>query len=172
MRVIVFVLNCLGFMTVIGPAFADECKAPCAGYEISTELQNDWIFAADPSFLKSDVLQPTVTANFVLAPVDFLKLAASIITEPVVDPAPGESAVFDGIGTYAAEVYAVIDVEPATIRAGKFDTIFSLASEAAPGINATELVSDFDADERWGVEAMVNFDALDFRNSVAACCPV
>ena len=168
MRFFVFVLGCLGYLTVLTPAFAEDCEAPCAAYEISTELQNDWIFAADPSFLKSDVLQPAVTANYVLAPVEFLKLVTSIITEPVVDPAPGENAVFDGIGTYAAEVYAVIDVEPATIRAGKFDTIFSLASEAAPGINATELVSDFDADERWGAEAIVNFEALDLKHSVAA----
>ncbi|MCA1369253.1 hypothetical protein I6F15_17840 [Bradyrhizobium sp. BRP14] len=150
------------------PALVDGCTAPCAGYEISAELQNDWTFAAEPSRLTSDVLEPTFTVDLFFAPTDYLRFVTSIITEPVIEPAPGENANFESIGTYLAEVYAVIQTDPATLRAGKFDTIFSLASEVAPGINATELVSDFDADERFGSEIVLNFDSLGMDQALAA----
>ncbi|MFI0843834.1 hypothetical protein [Mesorhizobium sp. IMUNJ 23232] len=129
----------------------EECTAPCAEFEITTELQGDRVFAATPPALKSYVLQPTITADLVVAPTDYLRLATSIITEPVVDPAPGADAVFAGIGTYVAELYTMVEAGPTTTRLGKFDTIFSLFSEVAPGINADDLASDFDADERMWV---------------------
>jgi hypothetical protein len=74
------------------PAPSGECTAPCAGYEISAELGNDWLFAADPSFLTSNVLQPTLEVGLFFAPVDYLRFVTKIVTESVVDPAPGESA--------------------------------------------------------------------------------
>lgn len=147
---------------------AESCTAPCAGFEISNELQNDWIFAADPSFLKSDALQPTVTVDLFLAPTDYLQLVTSIVTEPVVDPAPGADAVFAGIGTYVAELYTLVETGPATTRLGKFDTIFSLFSEVAPGINADDLASDFDADERVGGEVVLGFEGLGLNHALAA----
>lgn len=150
------------------PALVESCMVPCVGYEISAELQNDWVFAADPSLLRSDDLQPTVTVDLFFAPTNYLQFAASIITEPVVDPEPGENAAFEGIGTYLAELYATVGAGPATVRAGKFDTIFSLASEILPGINATELVSDFDADERLGAEFILDFDGLGLNQALAA----
>jgi len=150
------------------PFHVEGCTAPCAGYEVSTELQNDWVFAADPSFLTSDELEPTITVDLFLAPTDNLRFVASIITEHVVEPDAGENAVFQGIGTYLAELYATIETGPATIRAGKFDTIFSLASEITPGINATELVSDIDADERLGAEVVLDFGGLGMEQALAA----
>ncbi len=150
------------------PFLVEGCTVPCAGYEVSAELQNDWVFAADPSFLKSDELEPTITVDLFLAPTDNLRFVASIITEHVVDPEVGENAVFQGIGTYLAELYTAVETGPATIRAGKFDTIFSLASEVAPGINATELVSDIDADERLGAEVVLDFGGLGMEQALAA----
>ena len=150
------------------PELVEGCTAPCAMYEISTELQNDWIFAADPSFLTSDVLEPTLTLDLLVAPTDYLQLVTSIITEPVVDPAPGEDTVFQGIGTYVAELYTLVEAGPATVRAGKFETIFSLASEVAPGINATDLVSDFDADERLGGQIVLGFEDFGLNHTLAA----
>ena len=176
MRVFALALTVLELLAPSTPALAEDpvpvliegCTAPCAGYEISAELQNDWIFAAHPSFLKSDVLQPTLTVDLFLAPTDYLQLATSIITEPVVDPGPGENAIFEGIGTYVAELYGTVEAGPATVRVGKFDTIFSLASEFAPGINATDLVSDFDADERLGGEIILGFESLGLNHALAA----
>jgi hypothetical protein len=175
-RFLASILTGLGLLAFPTPVLAEDavkelgegCTAPCAGYEISTELQNDWIFAANPSFLKSDVLQPTLTVDLFLAPTNYLQLVTSIITEPVVDPVPGENAVFEGIGTYVAELYTVIEAGPATTRAGKFDTIFSLASEVAPGINAAELVSAFDADERLGGEIILGFESFGLNHALAA----
>jgi hypothetical protein len=151
-----------------GPILLETCTAPCALYEVSAELQNDWIFAADPPFLTSDVFQPTLTVDLLVAPTDYLQLVTSIITEPVVDPAPGENTVFLGIGTYIAELYTLVEAGPAAVRAGKFETIFSLASEVAPGINATDLVSDFDADERLGGELILAFEGFGLNHALAA----
>ncbi|SIT59261.1 conserved hypothetical protein [Mesorhizobium prunaredense] len=120
------------------------------------------------AFLKSDVLQPTLTVDLFFAPTDYLQLATSIITEPVIDPEPGENAIFEGIGTYVAELYGTVEADPATLRVGKFDTIFSVASEIAPGINATDLVSDFDADERLGGEIILGFESLGLNHALAA----
>lgn len=174
-RFLAFLLSGLELLAFSTPAEADDlppalvegCTAPCAGYEITTELQNDWIFAADPSFLKSYALQPTFTLDLFFAPTDYLQLATSVVTEPVVDPKPGENAIFEGIGTYVAELYGVVDAGPATLRAGKFDTTFSLASEVAPGINATELVSEFDADERLGGEIILGFEGQGLHHGLA-----
>lgn len=192
MRFLAFALGCTGLLAFSAPALAEDptpprvedvaearagdslpvlvedCAAPCAGYEVTTELQNDWTFAADPSFLRSDVLQPTVTLDLFFAPTDHLLFAASIPTEPVIDPEPGENAFFQGIGTYVGELYAATQVGPATFRAGKFDTVFSLASEILPGINSTDLVSGFDADERLAGEAVIRFDALGINHALAA----
>jgi hypothetical protein len=168
MRFIVFILGGLGLLLFPAQVLAEDCEAPCAGYEISAELQNDWIFAADPSFLKSNVLQPTVTADYFFAPVDHLKWVASIITEPVIDPAPGANAAFDDVGTYVAEAYAVADWEPFALRAGKFDTILSLASEKLPGINSTNLADVFDADERLGAEASLAFEGVYLKHALSA----
>ena len=150
------------------PVLVETCTAPCALYEISAELQNDWIFAADPPFLISDVFQPTLTVDLLVAPTDYLQLVTSIITEPVVDPASGENTVFQGIGTYVAELYTLVEAGPAAIRAGKFETIFSLASQVAPGISATDLVSDFDADERLGGEPILGFEGFGLNHALAA----
>ncbi|CCE98215.1 conserved hypothetical protein [Sinorhizobium fredii HH103] len=150
------------------PALVEACTAPCIAYEASAELQNDWVFAADPGFLKSDAVEPTLTIDMLLAPMDHLRLVTSVITESVADPRPGEDAIFEGVGTYLAEFYATVQAHPVAIRVGKFDTIFSLASEVAPGINATDLVSDFDADERIGAEVVLGFGGLGMEHALAA----
>lgn len=80
------------------PALAEGCTAPCAGYEVSAELQNDWVFAADPSFLRSDALEPTLTVDLFFAPTDYLQFVTSIITEPAVEPEPGENTTLKGSG--------------------------------------------------------------------------
>ncbi|MCA1444132.1 hypothetical protein I6F07_28805 [Ensifer sp. IC4062] len=150
------------------PALVEGCTVPCAGYKVSTELQNDWLFAASPSLLRSDELQPTITVDLFFAPTDYLQFVTSVITEPVVEPEPSENMIFEGIGTYLTELYTTVEAGPATVRAGKFDTIFSLASEVAPGINATDLVSDFDADERVGAEIVFDFDGLGMNQALVA----
>ncbi len=113
---------------IVSPTVAQDCVAPCAGYEFSTELANDWIFAADPSSLKSNDLQPSLSSDFYFLPIENVKLLTSITTESVVDTEPGEDAAFTGIGTYVGELSASMDFEPVAVRFGKFDPAFSLAS--------------------------------------------
>ncbi len=168
MRIIVIVLSVLSLLAAWGPAFADDCEAPCAGYEISADLQNDWIFSGNPSSLTSNNLYPSISTDLFLAPTDAFRFVASITTEQVIDPAPGSNTVFHGTGAYAEELYAVLDADPVVLRAGKINTVFSLASEADPGINAMDIATSIDADERWGVEAVLGFEALDFKHSIAA----
>jgi len=158
----------LGLLNWPNSALAGDCEAPCAGYEISAELQNDFLFAADRSFLTSNVLQPSISSDYYFAPSDSFKLFTSIASEPVVDPAPGDNAAFQGLGTYVGELYALFDFEPIVVRAGKFDTIFSLASDVSNGINDTNLAGDFDADERWGAEGAIDFEVIDFNHTVTA----
>lgn len=168
MRMFVIVLSVLSLLAGWGPAFADDCEAPCAGYEISADLQNDWIFSGNPSSLTSNNLYPSISTDLFLAPTDAFNFVASITTEQVIDPDPGSNAIFYGTGTYVEELYAVLDADPVVFRAGKINTIFSLASEADPGINAMDIATNIDADERWGVEAVLGFEALDLRQSLAA----
>ena len=168
MRMFVIVLGVLCLLDGWGPAFAGDCEAPCAGYEISADLQNDWIFSGNPSSLTSNNLYPSISTDLFLAPTDALKFVASITTEQVIDPAPGKSSAFYGTGSYAEELYAILDADPVVLRVGKISTIFSLASEADPGINAMDIATNIDADERWGVEAVLGFEALDLKQSLAA----
>ena len=168
MRILVTVLGVLSLLAGWEPAFAGDCEAPCASYEISADLQNDWIFSGNPSSLTSNNLYPSISTDLFLAPTDALKFVASITTEQVIDPAPGSNTAFYGTGSYVEELYAVLDADPVVLRAGKIDTVFSLASEADPGINAMDLATNIDADERWGVEAALGFEALDFKQSLAA----
>jgi hypothetical protein len=149
------------------PAPSGECTAPCAGYEISAELGNDWLFAADPSFLTSNVLQPTLEVGLFFAPVDYLRFVTKIVTESVVDPAPGESAYFSGIGTYVGELYALFETETITAIAGKFDPVFSLASDVLPGSGSTDLASGFDAEQRLGAGAAVNWEGYGLHHALA-----
>ena len=124
--------------------------------------------SGNPSSLTSNNLYPSISTDLFLAPSDAFKFVASITTEQVIDPAPGSSTMFYGTGTYAEELYAVLDADPVVLRAGKIDTIFSLASEANPGINAMDIATNIDADERWGLEAVLGFEALDLKQSLAA----
>ena len=158
----------LSLLNLPNSTLAGDCEAPCAGYEFSAELKNDFVFAADPSFLTSNELQPTLTTDYYFAPSDNFKLFTSIANEAVVDPEPGENAAFQGLGTYVGELYALFDFEPLALRAGKFDTVFSLVSDADPSINGANLASAFDADERWGVEGVLGFEALDINHTIAA----
>jgi hypothetical protein len=57
------------------------------------------------------------------------------------------------------ELYAEFDFEPLTIHAGKLDPIFGLATAELDGISATNLVDNYDNDERWGGQATIDFEA-------------
>ena len=156
------------FLAVSSLAFAEDCAAPCAGFISSTELQNDWIFSAKPSLLKSNDLSPTNETELYFLPIENLKLATVITSEPVLDRQPGRDRAFSDIGTYVEKLYAQYDFEPVTLKGGKFDPVFGLATNELDGIQATDLVSDYDQDERWAAQASLNFDGLGLSQSLTA----
>jgi hypothetical protein len=145
-------------------AWAEDCEAPCAGYTWTGELSNDWIFAADPSELKANLLTPTVTLDLFVQPVEHVKLVSAIITDQVIDPEPGRNSSFKGIGSYVEEAYTEITFDPLTFKAGKFNAEFSLASAEAPGENSTDLAGNLDTDERLGGEAAIAFEAAGWNH--------
>ena len=139
---------------------AEECTAPCFGYDLSTKMNLDWIIGSHPSDFRSTDFYPSFEGEFWFSPAEHLKLVSHLTTEPVLDKVPGENRYFGDVGTYAEELYALIEFDPLTVRIGKIDAGFSLASDVLSGINSTNLVGNFDTDQSWGGEAAVTFDAM------------
>src|SRR5262245_8836129 len=77
---------------------AEDCEAPCAGYGLSTELEDDWVFAPESS--AGYDLEPTIDKSFYVKPSEHLKLFSAVTTESVTDWKPGEERAFEGVGTY------------------------------------------------------------------------
>lgn len=148
------------------PVIADDCEAPCFGYDISSATGFDWILASRPGALRATDTYPTLDGTYWFAPVEHFKLVTSITAEPVIEWQPGKSRFYDDVGIYGEELYAELDFEPGSVRAGKFDTTISEASAVLTGIHATDLADNFDTDERWGGELAMTFEALGLENQV------
>jgi hypothetical protein len=159
-------LFALALASGASPAAPEECSAPCIDYAISLELQDDWIFHSNPSLFESNDLEPTYETSISLKPFDHFKLVAHTTTEDVIDKLPGDDRAFEDIGAYMEELYGEFDFEPVTIRAGKFNPRFGLATEALDGISATDLVGDYDNEERWGGQAAIDFAAWGLNRSL------
>jgi hypothetical protein len=127
-----FVLALAGGSSPAMPA--DNCTAPCIDYAISAELQDDWIFASNPSFLTSNNLEPTFEVKTTARPIDHFKLVTHATTEDVIERVPGADRAFNDIGSYVEELYGEIDFEPVGLRAGKFNPLFGRATEVLDGI--------------------------------------
>ncbi|MFN0192122.1 MAG: porin [Aestuariivirga sp.] len=146
----------------------DECGAPCVGYSLSSEVQGDFIVGTDPAGLTGDDIEPSTDLELFFKPIDRLKIVSTITTESVLDPLPGEDRVFEDIGGYVSELYAEADFEPVTLRWGKFDPQFGLATNTLDGIYATDLLGDYDSSERWAVESVLDFEAFGLSHAITA----
>lgn len=147
---------------------AEDCSAPCAGYAITLELEDDWIFSADPASKRSNDLGPTLDAEFHVSPIDHLKLFSAFTTEQVLDKDEGANRAFGDIGTYLEKLYAEYESDPFVLRLGKINPLFGLATNELDGIYATDQVDNYDTDERWGVEAALNYEAVGLSHSLTA----
>jgi hypothetical protein len=151
------------------PAMSEDCAAPCLSYATSIELQNDWIFASDPSLFESIDLGPTIDTEFRLKSLEGLALVAGITTEQVLDKAHGKDRAFSGIGTYVDYLYAQLDLDPLILSAGKLDPVeFGIATNYLDGIHATDLLGDYDLSERWALVSSLRFEAFDLSHSLTA----
>jgi hypothetical protein len=148
---------------------AQDCDAPCISYITTVELQNDWIFSANPSSLTSNDLGPSIDTEFHLKPIENLELVTLLTTEQVLDREPGIDRAFSGIGTYVASLYAQFDLNPMSFRLGKVDPAeFGVATNRLDGIHATDLLGDYDLSERWALEAALSFEAFDLSHTLTA----
>lgn len=153
-------------LTAVGGA--QNCTAPCLAYSVSGELQDEWLFSARPAANEANDISPTLGATLDFRPVDDFSMIATVTTEAVRDREPGNDRAFQDIGTYLEELYGEARFNPVTFRFGKFSPIFGLATNEAPGFNATEFSGDYDNEERWAAEAAVSFEALDMSHQFGA----
>jgi hypothetical protein len=140
------------------------CQAPCIEYRNSTELQNDWTFAASPSSLTSNNLYPTIETDVVIAPVDRLELVGDIIFEPVEDVAPGRNQAFNNLGAYADQLFVGFATGPVNLQAGKIHPAFGRAWDVTPGLHSTDIPGNYELEERIGAGAAYGFDAYGFQS--------
>jgi hypothetical protein len=115
------------------------CTAPCVDYEVSNELQNDWVFSADPSSFTSNNLYPTLETVLAVAPVDHLRLVGNVIYEPVLDVTPGQSNAFNNLGLYVDQLYAQFEAGRFNLQAGKIHPPFGRAWDVTPGLHGTDI---------------------------------
>ena len=138
------------FSILAVPANAGDCEAPCVGATLSIELMDELVFAADPGFLKMNSLQPEAEVESFLAVSEVFRLVARHTLSQVIDPEPGESSTFSGLGLVTSELYGELTLNPLTLRAGKFAPVFSRVNEVADVLKASDLAGNADMDESLG----------------------
>lgn len=151
-----------------GGARAEDCAAPCLGYAFSNEFQGDWIVWSDPSSNESYDLQLTADREIFLALTGQMMLVTAIASEPVKDKAAGENRIFEDQGTFVEMLYAEVDLEPVTVKLGKFEPAQGWASPELDGIHATDVAGNLDTEERWGVETGFAFEAAGLNHFLTA----
>ncbi len=149
-------------------ATAADCTAPCIGYTVTGELQDDFLFSPEALSGGTNDLSPSVNADLFFAPIEGFRLVTELTNEPVIDRPPGELPRFTDVGLHALQLYAEIDVESIKARVGKIEPVFSLASSELNGLHATDLVDGYELLERLGGEAAVRFEALGLSQSLTA----
>jgi hypothetical protein len=97
-----------------------------------------------------------------------MKLVTAIVSEPVKDKAAGENRIFEDQGTFVEMLYSEFDLEPLTVKLGKFEPVQGWASPELDGIHATDIAGNFDTEERWGVETGFAFEAAGLEHLMTA----
>ncbi len=151
------------------PVLADEdCAAPCAGYAVSLELASERTKLSGSGEGGSINVFPTIDTALFYQPADHLRLNLSVATETVTDAEGGTNQIFADVGSYVENISARIGDDDTYLRLGKFEASFGLATVALEGLHATDLVGDYDLDERLGAEAVIGFDGWLGSNRLVA----
>ncbi len=79
-------------------------------------------------------------------------LETDLVLEPVRDPEPGESRVFEDHGLVAESLVLRWQRKGARLRGGKLTPRFGIAWERAPGIYGADFAEDYELSERIGFE--------------------
>ncbi|MGQ0485501.1 MAG: hypothetical protein ACT4SY_09145 [Hyphomicrobiales bacterium] len=168
MRLVTGLFAVAAWAAASSAARAEDCAAPCLGYAFSSEFQGDWIVRSNPSSNQSYDLQLAADWEIYLALTEEMKLVTAIASEPVKDRAPGEDRIFADLGTFVEKLYAEFDLEPLTVKLGKFEPVQGWASPELNGIHATDLAGNLDTEERWGVETGFAFAAAGLDHLLTA----
>ena len=153
-------------MAITSPALAEDCEAPCAAMTATFEFDDGWIFAADRQRLRSNTLQPDFEIESWLALSETLKLVNTARIEQVIDPDPGRSSAFEDVGLYLSELYAELELDPVTLRAGKIEPAFSSVNVTADGLNSADITANADVGESLGIAAAAGFEAFGFDHTL------
>ena len=149
-------------------AAPDECAGLCLIYEGTADLKDEWLHPGDSTIGNSYVLLPSSENNFTLKATDSFSIMANIVSELVIDPAPGKSQLFTGLGTYVDVLQAKYDSENFSIWGGKIHPVFGRAWDVTPGLHGTDLVDANDLTERIGGGASFGFEAGGMANTLQA----
>lgn len=133
----------------------DNKSTPRIEVEGVFEIQSDNnVESDDPDAELSDTFN-TTEADVRWIFNSIFSLNAHFTMEPVADPGPGDSRVFEDHGLYAEEFYAAFQLGPVRLVGGKFNASFGQAWDLAPGIYGTDFAEDYELVERVGVAAEI-----------------
>lgn len=134
-----------------GGSSAAEDSYPRLEGGVTVEIENDFTFdSTDPAADGTDDLFTTTEAGLALLFSERSSLNATILLEPIRDPAPFEDREFEDHGLYAEELYLRHDFGAFAIAAGKFDPGFGFAWDLAPGVFGVDFAEDYELTERLG----------------------
>lgn len=153
------------FVAAIGllAAGAAGAEEPAPSYptltvDLTAEMQNDYVFAAEASDDRlNDTyldIEPTFQLNF----TPELSLRSGLILEPVRDPDPGEDRFLGDHGLYAETLLLYYEGRRFDLYGGKFNPPFGIAWDVAPGIYGDNFAEDYELTERIGFGGAVKFD--------------
>ncbi len=164
--VAVFAASALG----VSQASAQDVYPRLEG-SITIEVENDYTFDSDDVTADetNDLYNTTEAAVSLLFSAQ-TSLNATVLFEPIRDPARFESREFEDHGLYAEEIYLRHDFGAFAVLAGKFDPAFGFAWEAAPGLYGADFAEDYELTERLGgaVEVPLTLGATEAVFTLAA----
>lgn len=155
-----------GPVNLIVPAIAAFLAgaAPAAGApadkgfwaKMSIEFEDEFTFSAtDPDAKLIDAFV-TVEGDFGFAFRERLGIRGLAVFEPVKDP-QGDRFMQD-FGLFVEEVYLYAGFDEGSIRVGKFNPQFDLASDLAPGLYGDEIAGDYELTEVIGGAFLLPID--------------
>lgn len=136
----------------VGTAMADG-SYPQISIVIPIEIQNDYAYESDdPTAELNDTfatIEPEITVQF----SEQISVVAGLVFEPVQDAV--DDRFFDDEGIYFEQLFVQYEGDGFGIIAGKFNPVFGVAWDKAPGIYGVDFAEDYELAERVGFGANV-----------------
>ncbi len=125
---------------------------------VSIEVENDFVADSDdPAADEANDLYTTTEAGLSLLFSPETSLGATLVLEPIRDPAPFEDREFEDHGLYVEELYLRRDFGAFAALGGKFNPAFGVAWDIAPGMYGADFAEDYELTERLGGAVEIPF---------------